>query len=63
MIASCGNDGQIILSHSQKANQLLTLDDDSAIKKPLLSVGFTSNSQYLASGGQDGLVRGVRLRL
>jgi len=48
VIASAGNDGAIILSHAQKGENLLTLEHNG---KPLNSIAFTSNSQFLASGG------------
>lgn len=54
VIASAGNDGAIVLSHSQKGENLLNLEYNG---KPIQAIAFTSNSQFLASGGQDTMVR------
>lgn len=54
MIASCGNDGMIILSHSANGKPLLPLEHNG---KAINAISFTSNSLYLASGGYDSIVR------
>eukprot|EP01017_Pseudomicrothorax_dubius_P024493 TRINITY_DN2602_c0_g1_i2.p1 TRINITY_DN2602_c0_g1~~TRINITY_DN2602_c0_g1_i2.p1 ORF type:complete len:371 (+),score=30.17 TRINITY_DN2602_c0_g1_i2:159-1271(+) len=57
VIASAGADGRIVLSHAGKGNQLLLLEDELNRTIPTNAVAFTSNSQFLASGGNDGIVK------
>ncbi|CAD8117089.1 unnamed protein product [Paramecium sonneborni] len=54
VIASCGNDGVIVLSRSADGQSLLPLEHNG---KAINAISFTSNSQYLASGGHDSIVR------
>ncbi|CAD8093613.1 unnamed protein product [Paramecium primaurelia] len=54
VIASCGNDGVIILSRATDGQSLLPLEHNG---KAINAISFTSNSQYLASGGHDSIVR------
>ncbi|CAK68049.1 unnamed protein product (macronuclear) [Paramecium tetraurelia] len=54
VIASCGNDGVIVLSRSTDGQSLLPLEHNG---KAINAISFTSNSQYLASGGHDSIVR------
>ena len=56
VLASCGNDGFIHLSHSQKGTRLLTLQSEDKKNLPINSISFTQNSQFLVSGGSDGTV-------
>ena len=44
VLATCGNDGKIVLSHSTKTSHLLTLEDESNKTNPINSIKFTSNS-------------------
>ncbi|CAK87730.1 unnamed protein product (macronuclear) [Paramecium tetraurelia] len=54
VIASCGNDGVIILSRATDGESLLPLEHNG---KAINAISFTSSSQYLASGGHDSIVR------
>ncbi|CAD8084333.1 unnamed protein product [Paramecium sonneborni] len=54
VIASCGNDGVIVLSRATDGQSLLPLEHNG---KAINAISFTSNSQYLASGGHDSIVR------
>jgi protein NEDD1 len=57
VIATCGSDGKVVLNHSQKGQNLLSLEDDNNKTNPINSISFTSNSQFLASGGNDGILK------
>ncbi|EAS04549.1 cytochrome d1 heme domain protein (macronuclear) [Tetrahymena thermophila SB210] len=57
VLASCGNDGKIVLSNSRKQGNLIQFDDDIQNSSPLTSIQFTSASTKLASGGSNGRVK------
>ncbi|KAL4455475.1 hypothetical protein ABPG74_012627 [Tetrahymena malaccensis] len=57
VLASCGNDGKIVLSNSRKQGNLIQFDDDIQNSSPLTSIQFTSQSTKLASGGSNGRVK------
>ncbi len=73
VIASAGSDGKIVLNHAYKGTNLLSLDDENSRviifqiifcitifqtkAAQVNSAWFTSNSQLLASGGNDCLLK------
>jgi WD40 repeat protein len=57
VLATCGQDGKIVLSHSQNTKCLLTLEDPDNKMVPVNSIQFTSNSQFLAGACNDKKVR------
>lgn len=57
MIASCANDGKIFLSHAKTGKDMTELSRKTTHQKyGFLSVSFSSTSEYLASGSDDGQI-------
>lgn len=62
VLASSGDDGNIVLSHTETAERLAVLEPLSFPASPINSISFTSKSDMIGCGSLDGIVRVWDLR-
>ena len=62
VLASSGDDGSIVLSHTETSDRLATLEPTTFQTSPINSIAFTSKSDMIGCGSLDGVVRVWDLR-